>query len=83
MIRNEDWLNFIQKFFQVDPLWIKHVVKNWNHRLSEPGCECQLYEDADGITQQLQCPEYRELVIHTRLEDTDSWQVFNDNSEIY
>jgi hypothetical protein len=83
MIRNEDWINFVATFFNVDPLWVKHIVRNWDWRNNQPGCECLMYIDADGLTQEHKCEEYKQLAVHTRLEDTNDSDIFDDHSEYY
>lgn len=42
MITNENWIEFIQKFFGASGTteWIAHVAGGWNHVKGEAGCGC-------------------------------------------
>jgi hypothetical protein len=42
MITNENWIDFIQKFFGASGTteWIAHVAGGWNHVKGEAGCGC-------------------------------------------
>lgn len=84
MIRNEDWIKFVSTFFNVDPLWVKHIVRNWDWRNNQPSCTCSFGTDTDGlVVRRYECEEFRDIAVHTRLEDTNDSDIFDDHSEYY
>lgn len=86
-ITTEEWHAFTIAFFKVDPLWLAHVQRNWNHLKNEPSCSC-IYGNADYISFCLDYVEMRDAIeeqkrIELQVFNADDDKPLGENSEIY
>lgn len=59
MITNENWVEFIQKFFHVEAPteWVLHVAGGWNHVKQEAGCNCSFTWYSGPV----ECENYKDV----------------------